>query len=292
VELSPAADPRLLQELAAFTSRLDELTALVARAARAILAIDPGRAAPRKKADHTPVTVADEAAQAVLLEGLSTLFPALPAICEESPKFPTEVSSCIALIDPLDGTREYLAGSDEFTVNLAIAVDGVAALGIIAAPALGQLWRGILGQGAARLPLDAGSTRGIEPIRTCASPPGAMRVLVSRSHLDADTAAFLARLRATATVRCGSSLKFCRLAEGQADLYPRLAPTFEWDIAAGDAILNAAGGLMIEPGGTSIRYGRLLRGIRVPAFVAFGSPELYQALRADLLAQVGTRSPA
>jgi 3'(2'), 5'-bisphosphate nucleotidase len=290
VQSSPASDPRFRHELAPFAARLDELTSLVARAARVILAIDPSRAKPRKKPDHTPVTAADEAAQAVVLEGLSRLFPALPAICEESPKLPDQVGSCFALIDPLDGTREYLDGSDEFTVNLAIGVNGVAALGIIAAPALGRLWRGIVGEGAARLSLDgAGGSDRIEAIHTRASPAASMRVLVSRSHLDPDTSALLARLRTAATVPCGSSVKFCRLAEGQADLYPRLAPTFEWDIAAGDAILSAAGGLMVDPAGTALRYGRLQGGIRVPAFLAFGSPELYEELRADLAAHNESR---
>jgi len=271
------ADLSLDRDLASIARRLDDLTAVVGQAAAAILAIDPGTAARRQKSDRSFVTAADEAAQAVVLRGLSEIFPGLPAVCEEatgSPR-PAILGRCFALVDPLDGTREFLDGRPEFTVNLAVVSAGVAALGIIAAPALGRIWRGIVGKGAERLRFDParpGIFDEIVAVHPRAQIPGRIRVAVSRSHLDADTAALLSRLGVSETIVCGSSLKFCRVAEGGADLYPRLAPTFEWDIAAGDAVLAAAGGAVTKPDGTPLRYGQGAEGFRVPAFLAFGDP--------------------
>ncbi len=263
--------------LGPFAARLDELTAITARAASRILAIDPSRAARRRKADRSFVTAADEGAQAALIDGLSRLFPDLPAVCEEAtgaPR-PTTLGRHFALIDPLDGTREFLELRSEFTVNLAIVADGAAGIGVIAAPALGLIWRGVVGRGAERLSFDPkrGEPCGDPtPIRSRRRPAEGMRVAVSRSHLDPDTAALLSRLPVHERVACGSSLKFCRVAEGGADLYPRLAPTFEWDVAAGNAVLAGAGGLVTRPDGTPLVYGQVADEFRVPAFLAFGDP--------------------
>jgi 3'(2'), 5'-bisphosphate nucleotidase len=271
------ADLSLDRDLASFAGRLDDLTALVGRAAAAILALDPAAVARRQKSDRSFVTSADEAAQAVVLQGLTEFFPGLPAICEEatgSPR-PPALARCFALIDPLDGTREFLDGRPEYTVNLAIVSAGAAVLGIIAAPALGLIWRGCVRRGAERLRFDPARPSVFDelvPIHTRPRIPGRIRVAVSRSHLDADTAALLQGLPAVETVACGSSLKFCRVAEGGADLYPRLAPTCEWDIAAGDALVAAAGGVVTRPDGTAVRYGQMAQGFQVPAFLAFGDP--------------------
>jgi 3'(2'), 5'-bisphosphate nucleotidase len=271
------ADLSFDPDLASFAGRLDDLTAVVGRAAAAICAVDPATVARRRKSDRSFVTSADEAAQAVVLRGLSEIFPGLPAICEEATGLPrpATLGRCFALVDPLDGTREFLDGRPEFTVNLAVVSAGVAVLGIIAAPALGRIWRGFVGRGAERLRFDParpGAFGEIVPVHTSRQIPGRMRVAVSRSHLDADTAALLARVAVSETIVCGSSLKFCRIAEGGADFYPRLAPTFEWDIAAGDALLAAAGGVVTKPDGTARRYGQIAQGFRVPAFLAFGDP--------------------
>jgi 3'(2'), 5'-bisphosphate nucleotidase len=271
------ADLSFDRDLASLAGRLDDLTAVVGRAAAAILAVDPATAGRRQKSDRSFVTHADEAAQAVVLQGLSEIFPGLPAICEEATGLPRPdtLGRCFALVDPLDGTREFLDGRPEFTVNLAVVRAGVAVLGIIAAPVLGRIWRGFLGSGAERLRFDParpGIFDEIVPVHTRPQIPGRIRVAVSRSHLDADTAALLSRLAVSETIVCGSSLKFCRVAEGGADLYPRLAPTFEWDIAAGDALLAAAGGVVKKPDGTPLRYGQIAEGFRVPAFLAFGNP--------------------
>jgi 3'(2'), 5'-bisphosphate nucleotidase len=288
-----SADPSVNRDLAAYAARIDDLTALVGRTAAAILAFDPATAARRRKPDGSFVSSADEAAQAVVLRGLGELFPGLPVVCEEAAASsrPAALGQCFALVDPLDGTREYLEGRPEFTVNLAIVCAGVAVLGVIAAPALGLLWRGLLGRGAERLRFAAASASAIEevrPIRTGPQIPGLVRVAVSRSHLDADTAALLSRLPVAERIVSGSSLKFCRLAEGAADLYPRLAPTSEWDIAAGDAVLAAAGGTVRRPDGKPVRYGGLAQGFRVPAFLAFADPAAVEEI---LGATAGRKAP-
>ena len=259
------ADLSLDRDLASIARRLDDLTAVVGRAAAAILAVDPGTAARRQKPDRSFVTSADEAAQAVVLQGLAEIFPGLPAVCEEatgSPR-PATLGRCFALVDPLDGTREFLDGRPEFTVNLAIVSAGAAVLGIIAAPALGRIWRGFVGSGAERLRFDParpGVFDEIVAVHTRAQIPGRIRVAVSRSHLDADTAALLARL----------------------------APTFEWDIAAGDAVLAAAGGVVKRPDATPLRYGHIAEGFRVPAFLALGDPA---AVREIVAAGTGQQRP-
>src|SRR5262249_42292448 len=256
------------------------------RAATAILAIDPASAPRRRKSDHSFVTSADETAQAVLLQGLAELFPGLPTVCEEttgSPR-PAALGKSVALIDPLDGTREFLDGRPEYTVNLGIVSARAAALGIVAAPALGRIWRGIIDGRAECLrfdPAHPGVFEDVAPIRTRAQVPGKIHVAISRSHLDPQTAALLSRLLVSETLTCGSSLKFCRIAGGAADLYPRLAPTSEWDIAAGEAVLAAAGGVVKRPDGSAIQYGQAAQGFRVPAFLAFGDPAAARAMLRD-----------
>jgi 3'(2'), 5'-bisphosphate nucleotidase len=256
---------------------LDELTGLVSRAGAAIL--ERGRTSDvRVKADLTPVSAADEAAEALILQGLAELSPGIPVIAEEAaargqvPSF----GECFFLVDPLDGTRDFIAGLPEYTVNIAVVVDGAPVLGVVGAPALGFVWRGRVGRAAERLRLPAGK----EPdpatervaIRTRAAPAGLVAA-VSRSHLDAETSGLLARLPITEMIACGSSVKFCRVAEGAVDLYPRLAPTMEWDIAAGHAILAAAGGIVTRPDGTPLRYGEPQAAFRIPAFMAWGDPK-------------------
>ena len=251
---------------------LEAFTALASRAAAAILAVAPADLAVMEKRDHSPVTAADLASEGVILEGLGKLLPGVPIVSEESPSArPPGVSlnECV-LVDPLDGTRELVAGRDEFTVNIALIRRGVPYLGVIAAPARGLFWRGIVGQGAERL---ADQTGVRTPIRTRARPVGGTVALVSRSHLDPATEDYLARANVAEKRPCGSSLKFCHLAEGIADLYPRLGPTSEWDVAAGHAVLVAAGGSVTDPRGEPLAYGRS-RDFRIPAFIARGDSAL------------------
>lgn len=191
----------------------DALTDLVARAAAAILAIAPGALDTRLKADRSPVTAADAAADAVIAQGLARIIPGLPIVSEES-RAPDPLDAIFALVDPLDGTKEFVAGRGEYTVNLAIVADGAPIAGFIAAPALGLIYRGIAGRGAERLGLDPA----IAPvaIRCRRVPDDGLVAAVSRSHLDGATQAFLDRLGVTRRISCGSALKLCRIAEGAA----------------------------------------------------------------------------
>ncbi len=247
-----------------------ELTALVARASAAILAISPAGMATRLKADHTPVTAADEAADRVIAQGLARILPGVTVVSEESCDQSAALGETFALVDPLDGTKEFVAGRPEYTVNLALVTNGEPIAGFIAAPALGLIYRGIVGGGAERLALDPA----IAPvaIHCRRAPANGFVAAVSRSHLDADSEAFLARLVISERITCGSALKLCRIAEGVADVYPRLAPTSEWDTAAGHAIVAAAGGVVTTPSGAPLRYGRAQEDFKIPGFVAWGDP--------------------
>lgn len=260
---------------------LDALTDIVARAAAATLATPFDAVASRIKNDLSPVTAADEASEALIVEGLAGLLPGVSVIAEEGAarKLPDSIGASFVIVDPLDGTREFLAGRDEFTVNVAIVTHGVPIAGLIAAPARGLLWRGIVGKGAERLHLRIGSGQsspfakayGRTPIHTRPAP-GRLTVATSRSHLDEATEDFLARLPLAKRYLCGSSVKFCYLAQGEADVYPRLSPTREWDVAAGCAILAAAGGLVTTPQGGPLPFGRLKEKFLVPGFIALGDP--------------------
>ena len=263
----------------ALTGRLlEELTTLVSVAGAAILAVRARSLDARTKADLSPVTACDHAAEAVILEGLARLLPGVAVVSEEASDcaLPVSLPDNFILVDPLDGTRELVAGRDEFTVNVAFVSGGRPRLGIVAAPAQGVLWRGIEGQGAERLRLSAGAPAGAAQertaIRTRPLPRAGLVAAVSRSHLDAETEAFLARLPVIGRLACGSAVKFCQLAEGAADVYPRLSTTCEWDVAAGHAVLTAAGGTVVTPEGAPLNYGWISRDCRVPAFVAWGDP--------------------
>jgi 3'(2'), 5'-bisphosphate nucleotidase len=253
---------------------LEPLTALIAEAAAAVAAFRVDDLKARLKADQSPVTLADEAAHTVIVDGLARLMPGMPVVSEESREHALPAGAdAFVLVDPLDGTKDFLAGRDEFTVNIALLRAGVPVLGLVAAPALGLIWRGAVGHGAERVA--AGNTT---PIRTRAWPRDPC-VTVSRSHLDAETSAFVARLGALTPLPCGSSVKFCRIAEGAADLYPRLGPTSEWDIAAGHAVLAAAGGLVQTPDAKPLVYGLRAPDFRVPGFVAWGDPQASAKIR-------------
>jgi 3'(2'), 5'-bisphosphate nucleotidase len=264
-----AADGRLL----------DELTSIVSAAAAAIVAARAGSLDTRTKADHSPVTAADHAAEAVILEGLARLLPGMCVVSEEAVGRapPDRIPDRFVLVDPLDGTRELVAGRDEFTINLAIVDGRRPRLGIVAAPAQGLLWRGIEGSGAERLRLAPGApanaAQGRSIMRTRPAPRTGLVAAVSRSHLDSRTEALLARLPIADRHVCGSAVKFCQIAEGSADVYPRLSATCEWDVAAGHAVLAAAGGVVTTPEGGPLSYGWIAESFRVPAFVAWGDPQ-------------------
>jgi 3'(2'), 5'-bisphosphate nucleotidase len=279
------------------------LTELVALAGAAILKVDRTRMRIDGKADGSPVTEADLAADRIIAEGLARLAPDIPALSEErvapgSGGCPKDCPSVFFLIDPLDGTKEFVAGRNEFTVNLALVADGMPLLGIIGAPALGLIWRGLVGQGAERLVVtNSGIGHGVghgiglgigleiglaQPIRTRPFPPPGKPWIaaVSRSHGDAATEAFIDARPGAIRERLGSAVKLAKVAEGTVDIYPRLAPTSEWDIAAGHAIVTAAGGKVTDAAGGELRFGQGFqqgsgKGAKdfiVPAFIAWGDP--------------------
>jgi 3'(2'), 5'-bisphosphate nucleotidase len=266
-------DPR---DAAALARLADVLTTLVSEAAGVILTFDPDRVDRRLKRDRSPVTAADEAAESLIMAGLALKFPGVAVISEEAsgawPAIGRDASWL--LVDPLDGTREFLAGRGEFTVNIALIREGRPTLGCIAAPASGLVWRGGAAFPAERLELAPGA--GIDacqsrtPIRARPFPEHGGVALVSRSHFDARSRALLGGLPVGSAIGSGSSLKFCRLAEGAGDVYPRLAPTHEWDIAAGHAILVGAGGVVLDELGQPLGYGHAAARYVVPGFVAWG----------------------
>jgi 3'(2'), 5'-bisphosphate nucleotidase len=246
-----------------------KLTAAVAAAAAGTL--DAPRTV-RLKADHTPVTDADECSQALLLEALRQLLPGVTVVSEEMAVRPSRLGDVFILLDPLDGTREFVFGSGEYTVNLAIIRNRVPVAGIVAVPAAGLIYRGRILRGAERLAWPRGSAlpEASRPVRVRAAPRDGVVATISRSHLDPATVELLERLRVRNRIPCGSALKFCRIAEGAADVYPRLAPTREWDVAAGHALVAAAGGVVTLPDGGPLLYGDAASDFRVPAFIVWG----------------------
>ncbi len=251
---------------------LDDLTRIIAHACAEIRTVSPVTVVQRIKPDRSPVTVADELSEATILQGLARLLPGIPVIAEElaSDQPIAGLDSSFVIVDPLDGTREFIAGRDEFTVNLAIVTSGVPIAGIIAAPARGQIWRGVVGERAERLRLLADGADDARAIHTRRWPDQGAVAVVSRSHFDSATDAFLATLGPLTRHAAGSAIKFCQVAEGSADVYPRLATTCEWDVAAGHALVAAAGGKVMSPQRLPLAYGRAKEIFRVPAFIAWG----------------------
>jgi 3'(2'), 5'-bisphosphate nucleotidase len=245
-----------------------ELAARLALAAgAAILEVRAQGFDVRRKTDASPVTVADTAAEAIIVAGLREAAPAIPVIAEEEVANGrvTAPAREYWLVDPLDGTREFAAGNDEFAVNIGLVRDGRAHLGVVGVPALGELFGGIVGHGAFKR--DATGERAVRARRP---PPEGLVVLASRYHANnARLDAFLAGRRVARVVNFGSSVKFCRLAEGVADLYPRFGRTMEWDTAAPQALLEAAGGTVRTLDGEILRYGK--PGWENPHFVCTGA---------------------
>ena len=221
----------------------------------------------RGKEHASPVTEADEKAEAIILAGLAKVAPDIPVISEEAAAVGhiPKVADRFWLVDPLDGTKEFISRNGEFTVNIALIEHGQPVLGVVLAPALDRLFGGIAGDGA--FVEDKGAKRTIECRRV---PAAGLTVVSSRSHGDAAALnAFLAGRKVAASVNAGSSLKLCLVAAGEADLYPRLGRTMEWDIAAGHAVLRAAGGHVRTLEGTELGYGK--EGLDNPHFVASGA---------------------
>jgi 3'(2'), 5'-bisphosphate nucleotidase len=270
---APSSEPVI--ERAAAAALMEPLTDLVVRAGVAILAVNRLAMRIDGKLDGSPVTEADLAADRIIAEGLARLAPGVPALSEERvhlAKPPYRGS--FFLIDPLDGTKEFVAGRREFTVNLALVVNGTPLLGIIGAPALGLIWRGLVGRGAERLAIGDSCLGAAAPIHTRRIPPRGEPWIaaVSRSHGDSRTEAFIDDRPGAVRRKLGSAVKFGRVAEGGVDIYPRLAPTCEWDIAAGHAIVTAAGGKITDAAGGALEFGKGRKDFIVPEFIAWGDP--------------------
>jgi 3'(2'), 5'-bisphosphate nucleotidase len=218
------------------------------------LADGEGSIATSIKEDNSPLTQADLAAHHIIADALARLTPDIPVVSEEDADSlrHRQAHGVFWLIDPLDGTKEFLARNDEFTVNIALIKDGIAVFGVIDAPALGLTYWGGTEMSAFRT--YKGETVAIHVSNRDSQRP--LRVVASKSHMNADTVAFIDKLGAHELIQAGSSLKFCRVAEGAADYYPRLGPTCEWDTAAAQAIVEAAGGHVYQLDGQPLRYGK------------------------------------
>jgi 3'(2'), 5'-bisphosphate nucleotidase len=236
----------------------------------------------RAKSDATPVTEADEAAERSILAGLATLDPATPVISEEAASAGNipAVAERFYLVDPLDGTKEFISRNGEFTVNIALIERGVPVMGVVYAPALRRIFIGEKAQGAAEANTadDEMGRLTWRCLKVRKAPENCLKVVASRSHRDDRTDAFLNRLGRHDLVSAGSSLKFCLIASGEADLYPRFGRTMEWDTAAGHAVLIAAGGLVQTEAGSALAYGKAERGYDNPAFIAACGQELMASL--------------
>ena len=234
---------------------------------------EPGEV--RAKRDESPVTAADEEAEALIEAALIRLAPDVPTIGEEAMangRVP-RLARRFFLVDPLDGTKEFLKRNGEFTVNIGLIEDGAPVCGVVHAPAKERAFIGEAGRGAWEVPAVARAeidlTRAV-PIRARAAPADGIVALVSRTHRDAKTEEYLAAYSIAEFNAAGSSLKFGLLAAGEADLYPRHGPTMEWDTAAGQAVLQAAGGSVTTLDGARLIYGKASQGFRNPSFIARG----------------------
>jgi len=245
--------------------------AAIAKAAAAdIMAIYAGPFETRTKADRTPVTLADERAEALIAGALADLAPGVPIVGEEATARGESAYAGAAppyfwLVDPLDGTREFAARNGQFAVCIALIAAGRPVLGAVMAPAEAILWTGAAGVGAFRQVKNGAET----PIRARPTPLRGLVVVSSRSHSSTAEDAYLDGRKIAEHRRIGSAIKFGLLAEGSADLYPRFGPTSEWDTAAGEAVLLAAGGRMARPDGRLLAYGK--PGFKNPDFVATGA---------------------
>jgi 3'(2'), 5'-bisphosphate nucleotidase len=261
-------------------SRLDDKNAIAFEFARIcslagvkIMEIYESDFEARGKDDRSPVTDADELAEEIILAELKTAFPDVPVLAEESfaAGFRPDTNGAFILVDPVDGTKEFINKNGEFTVNIALIEDRAPTAGCVFAPARERIFVG--GTQAWAGPMKAGETvssGALEPITTRDRPAAGMTAVMSRSHADEKTQAFADAQGVTEKVSAGSSLKFCLVAEGSADVYPRFGPTKEWDTGAGHAVLNAAGGCVLTPEGQAFLYAKEDTEYLNGAFVAWG----------------------
>ncbi len=256
------------------------------RAARLELDYFRGDLSVEKKADASPVTIADQEAESIILEALSQIAPDIPVIAEEqfSAGVRPKVDGTLFLVDALDGTRAFVKGQVDFTINVALIVERVPVFGMILLPANGEFYVTPSSDRAARSVLSFDEDRpfddlALDDIMTREPDPTALVVSLSNSHPSAKLEKQLVGKPIAGRVEAGSSLKFCRVAEGRADFYPRLGSISEWDIAAGHAIVRAAGGEVTRLNGSAMHYGNTAKDYRTPPFVAWGREILKEHVR-------------
>lgn len=249
-------------------NQLNAVIDLSHRAGAAIMDIYQQDFAVQQKADDSPLTQADLASHRILVAGLQALTPDIPCLSEEDADIAyaeRKQWQRYWLIDPLDGTREFIKKNGEFTVNVALIDNGVPVLGVVHAPDQQTTWSGAQHTGAFKSQAGAAP----QPIATAAADPNKPRVLVSKSHRSAQVDALLDKFPDFETLSVGSSLKFCMVAQGSADFYPRLGPTSEWDTGAAHAVLSAAGGRVTQTDGNDLRYNSK-DSLLNPFFLAYG----------------------
>lgn len=249
--------------------------AICLEAARPVMEVYATEFTPEQKSDRSPVTEADRRAEAIILQRLAAQLPGVPVLAEEQFEAGVRpaVSDRFVLVDPVDGTKEFIAKNGEFTINIALVEAGVPVVGCVYAPALKRVYLGgETARAGAAAPGASLDDLTLSPITVRPAPAQGRVAVMSRSHADDQTRRFAEAQGVTETISAGSSLKFCRVAEGAADLYPRFGPTMEWDTAAGHAVLSAAGGWVTTPDGAPFAYAKTEAGYRNGAFIAWGYP--------------------
>jgi len=244
-------------EAGSIRTLIEALETVAIAAGKEILAVRAEGAEVIVKSDRTPVTQADRRAEALILDFLTKSYPGIPVVAEElaeAGQCPSHAKDVFFLVDALDGTGDFIAGRDEFTVNIALIRGQTPVAGVVHAPALGKIWSGVPGQAQVADVAPDGRMSAQRQIHTRPLPKTPV-ALVSFTHKEPETAAWLESLPEHETASVGSSLKFCLLAEGRADVYPRLVCLKQWDIAAGDAVLRAAGGMTLSLDGVPLVYG-------------------------------------
>ena len=238
---------------ATLSPRLEELVRIAQAAGVVVMRHYEEGASARIKADRSPVTDADEEAEKLILAQLAVVFPGVPVVAEEEAAAGrvAKTAAHFFLVDPVDGTKEFLKRTGEFTVNIGEVKDGAPVAGVVFAPAIDRLFVGAIGEGAFEL-----SGGVLKPIAARTPPDGGLIAVSSKSHPDAQTDALLGSMNIKGHINAGSSLKFCLVAAGEADIYPRAGRTMEWDTAAGDAVLRAAGGDVSNWDYTPFTYGK------------------------------------
>ncbi len=252
--------------------QLAKKLALVALAAgREIMAVYRQGCDVSLKENGSPVTIADRNAEQIIWNALQAQFPEIPIIAEEAgvPQGAEQAADAFFLVDALDGTAEFISQRPEFTVNIALIKNGSPFAGCVFSPASGEMYLGGTSAFSGKIKTDG---RTLPPLHRIEARPRPRKMIaaISRTHLDEETSRFLATQAIEATLGVGSSIKFCRIAEGLADIYPRFGATMEWDTAAGHAVLNAAGGTILAPDGSPLVYGKANSGFTNGPFIAWG----------------------